>query len=677
MKPPRAFASRLGRLALGALSAVACGDPAEPEAEREAAVLPCGDVVARSHGDLSLAAPLCDTHHLVARLSLERPDTAAPAAPVSGVGRLAIPLRVTKTERREYCFVDDNGEAHAASLRDVSGREVLALTAGAPCAVATLRRGDYALTLIHEGADREGATDDTPDIVHTRLAPSALPGVGAKFQILVNACPGCDLRGVVWPRSEEQAYGFVGDYAGVDFSGSVCRNAERVKPRYHCELSGRGAGFDGATLRGVSIADGAELVLSGSFRDLVLTLAGGSIVVRDAVVSTRERPTLGVSGASLLQSTVDAWFLTEFLAVKGNALTKVAVSPSATGYDDTTLDFDHVVSRLVAPTTKGVVDLHGMSFRRAVLTSPRFSTNGDAVNLAGSDFSGAVLLGGSLDGANLDRASFDGASLSGISAAGASFGRAQLTNLKRFEDLVATNANFDYAELSLAPGVSARGLIAVQSHWRHAQAAKLSAPSARLVDADLSNANLSGADLAGASFVGALLDETRLDGSVLAGANFTGARGTDTNLGAVRARGAAFTRSRLWGASLLNADLEGASAVGAVLCGSKVDGLLANGADLTSALLLADSNIHVIDGQPVVCDAVIPSPSVIVTNKDTRCPSGVNGACAGDAWTSVDYRPVCCVPGASGCPRRKAEKNPCTTACDCASLICTASLCSP
>jgi uncharacterized protein YjbI with pentapeptide repeats len=184
---------------------------------------PAGRCAGLSRNYASLTgSELCDTQHLAATLAPRRADPA-------GVGALQFALRVTRSESRDYCFKDDDGERHKLSLRDGAGRILADMIAGDACRRLSLEPGVYVVRLEHEQAGGEGGTTDvTPDTVHTALiAPSGQPTL--LFQ--VNACEGCNLKDVgSWPcyadLSTRTSYcGFRGNYRNASIGG-ICEQTD-------------------------------------------------------------------------------------------------------------------------------------------------------------------------------------------------------------------------------------------------------------------------------------------------------------------------------------------------------------------------------------------------------------------------------------------------------------------
>jgi uncharacterized protein YjbI with pentapeptide repeats len=187
------------------------------------------------------ATPICPGQTLTASLRVKK--------------TISVPLRIPTRMRTQYCFKDDNGEKHKAELWRTDGDtkvSVLAWAAGSACASATLEPGVYELRVSHERSAEPGAkdeSDDTPDIVHTRLYDpnaraegSTAQTLGSRrlkplsgksdfedpvFELSVNQCPDCKFSFQKWPllyvdsRGRSHA-GYAGDYRNATFYVGTC-----------------------------------------------------------------------------------------------------------------------------------------------------------------------------------------------------------------------------------------------------------------------------------------------------------------------------------------------------------------------------------------------------------------------------------------------------------------------
>ncbi|MBL0198173.1 MAG: hypothetical protein IPQ09_28945 [Myxococcales bacterium] len=172
----------------------------------------CSASAAAHYAELRASSrPLCDHQHLVAALTPR-------AASEAGVGTLRLPIRVTREESRAYCFRDDNGEPHSATLMRQDLTPVVSFSAGGPCIDARLPVGTYVLDVRHALA-RAGGQDATPDVIHTQLVAGGPDR--REFRVSSNECEGCQLTsGDAWPQLAPGRYGYIGKYKGATLGGT-------------------------------------------------------------------------------------------------------------------------------------------------------------------------------------------------------------------------------------------------------------------------------------------------------------------------------------------------------------------------------------------------------------------------------------------------------------------------
>jgi len=200
---------------------------------------------------------------------------------------------------------------------------------------------------------------------------------------------------------------------------------------------------------------------------------------------------------------------------------------------------------------------------------------------------------------------------------------------------------------------------------------------ANLTDSHWLNAQfLTGGNTVGADLGSATLDRTDFTGATLEHANFDGATGnatifTQADLAHATLDGAHFT-----GATFDNAHLDNARFTSGRVCGGSSRGVVLNGANLANTLFPLTSNTYTIDGQMFDCHGV-EARDTAVTNGGTTCPDGSAGPCLDEsAWIPIGAAPLCCDPWRDhNCPNRKVTGQPCSTPCDCRSLVCVAFKC--
>jgi uncharacterized protein YjbI with pentapeptide repeats len=99
-----------------------------------------------------------------------------------------LPFQITVEEDVSYCFDDDNGEHHRASLSK-DGEVLVAWEADRECKVARLAPGMYELAVEHEGGGEE---DPTPDAIYTQFYDRTGKRVGASEPASATT-PGADV----------------------------------------------------------------------------------------------------------------------------------------------------------------------------------------------------------------------------------------------------------------------------------------------------------------------------------------------------------------------------------------------------------------------------------------------------------------------------------------------------
>jgi uncharacterized protein YjbI with pentapeptide repeats len=378
----------------------------------------------RSYGSFATGGALCDNQHLVASLSPLVVDIAA------GKGALDVPLKVTRTESRDYCFIDDNGEGHKLVIRNESGMELVRLKAGDACARTTLEEGNYTTRIEHE---KPGEVDTSPDVVHSRLVDrDGVPSL--VFE--VNACPDCQLVGLqelpCWGQNavDDYAYcGLRGNYtrATVD---AICTQAAGIQPRtnlpYNVVCSFFGS-FGGATLNirfGYLGSAGNWVQLGSSERqsDFGGADLGPLSVPRDSTLAINN--VLQLSGkAPVLQGVhvenaspgtlVDRGYFRAFnqaASFRGGPFIHRTSTLSLTGE---LLDYSRVV---VYPLQQGgFPTFEGVNFGGATIRNmPPLRDGSNPFSYRGANFRGATIEDSQVDATILDNADFTGAKLRNV-----------------------------------------------------------------------------------------------------------------------------------------------------------------------------------------------------------------------------------------------------------------------
>ena len=219
------------------------------------------------------------------------------------------------------------------------------------------------------------------------------------------------------------------------------------------------------------------------------------------------------------------------------------------------------------------------------------STKLDGADLAGYDFSNAVLSASDWNSANLEGANFSGAlangvdfrntKLHGVTFHSANLSVAQLTDLD-LRDIVFENADMRLALLrgSDLSGLSLREVNLQQAKLENANLCDSNLRRADLRGATLADADLRAADLTQANLRGANLERANLSEAYLYRSDFTKANLSGATLNKAQLSKALFQETDLSGASLKDAILEGTSLLDvnlqdADISGSKVYGISA------------------------------------------------------------------------------------------------------
>ena len=398
--------------------------------------------VTRDELATSAVSPLCEHQVLVASL---RPDD-----PV------VIPFRLVTDDEIEYCFEDDNNEAHRALL--FSGNQMLLeLIAGESCVRRHLPPGVYQLHLRHA---TPGEDDPTPDVIHTLWFPLRAAAAGHPSQLLLtsNFCPGCDLSGKAWPLLSEdgggasETRGYDGDYTGANFSDSACNG----KPLRACVLGWRaspssfaGAKFDRVQFPfsssepvlfvAVGRADGQTSFQGASFRSFDSVAAG---------ILTRTFFNGDFSGAHFSDARLGQGMMSgdfrdaDFSGFRGKPEVVGAIL-DLDGYQRLVEGGARVHGNTIAIRTRD--DLTGAVLDGSdnTILWPKNTSTGRPT-LAGVSFVGARLTNlnfGCVDGGDLSHTKFTGAALTNVTFSGCDLGGAVFDQATLL-DVVARNASF-------------------------------------------------------------------------------------------------------------------------------------------------------------------------------------------------------------------------------------------
>lgn len=660
---------------------------------RERRLAQCGSAAARNGHALSASSPLCEHQILAEPLTTER--------------LLVVPFRLVTEERIQYCLVDDDGEAHQAELWR-NGLRWLSVEDGGGCKEAVLPSGDYSLQIRHAKA---GGTDLTPDIVHTQWTDAA-EGKSASLKLTTNACPGCDLSGVEFPRlggiGYVLGYGYAGNYQGADFSRGICK----VGSVGGCAFGYQNivSNFDGATFDDLRVVgnpyffgttmvqgSGRTTYRGASFRnlpktDIAYVFAGdytgadfsgaklGPVMTPGTAVLKNvnlDRATAASSSNPLSDALLDVAAYRAFrrlgVDIKGS---RVDVGR---GDDLTALAIDGATNRWVWPTKgTGELDLAGTSFRQSTLSNLTFPCEGRLGSLAEVDFTQASLTQVGFAGCDLSRSKWSSGTFANVDFHDARLDGSELSG-SRLSSLDFTRASLlDVILTTKGETPAASGLVFTQARVRR----RLSGDGLVLVDmvgtgADFSGSNFDGVVFSKPTFPGAVLDDTSFRNALLTGAvmdsstgarvDFDGATFQSSSLAGVRFRASSFDAT-VFGTTRL---------VGARFCGGNARGTQFGTSNLVLALLPATDVTVVASDGVVECPRVegLDPYSAVQTSVSTTCPDGGLGPCAtAPRWSPALPYPVCCKPSFQDpdkCVRYMAGAA-CTTACDCASLKCNA-----
>lgn len=377
----------------------------------------------RSYHSLGTGKELCENQHLVASLDPFKKDA------VAGQGALSVPLRITRTETRDYCFVDDDGERHKIVITDESGRVRLRATAGDACVKLALEPGVYTTRIEHE---RPGERDAQPDIIHTRLTTND-GNPALLFQ--VNACPGCNLSNVeelpCWGGSifENALCGIVGDYRGATLGGICDQNTETdisgEQFNATCVFIGD---FTDATINvQMGYLGDEQIVYFGdphgprhsSFAHAILTgmhfLNHSSINFRNVDFLTGSPPSF--ANQDLYSDTsgteIDRGYNAELMNARSYDGWPMTYHPESPSLHDRVFDFKRAT--LLPLDSSGKLSFDNVDLRRATLRNMTPLRNaGTDLMYRNALFSGATIENSQIDGTNFDGAKFDGATLQNV-----------------------------------------------------------------------------------------------------------------------------------------------------------------------------------------------------------------------------------------------------------------------
>lgn len=668
-----------------------CSDGDAPEGVLVHAGSACSEAAAVSREDLLGGAPaLCEHQTLVASL-LARED-------------YAVPLRLVTDDVVEYCFDDDDGEAHRASIMS-NGEAVVELTAGGGCVTRHLAAGLYDLRLTHE---LRAGEDSRPDVVHTRWSSS-----GPKRLLLTtNGCPGCDLREVRWPRLADfpnwGTFGFDGDYTGARFDRSFCRHPDDSTgtPRaIVCTLGHASpSSFDDAVFDETSFSKLAITVTfgdlsrspattfrnasfkgvryqSGSLNRMLMTgdftgAAWTGAVLPGATVRGIFRQTLpeGFGHAEISESTLDVPAYRAFQATTEKLSKNVIEVATSDDLSKLTLTQDNAflwpLGADNAPT------MAGMTFRDARLTGIVFPCV-SAGDLGGTHWEGATLERVSFSRCDLGGARFDRAVLKDVLARDAALLNAVFSSVT-IDGLDLSGASLDTV-LSHASGTVARGLVLNDASGRLV-ANELAAEEAKFFHAKLVDSRFVNAKLSKADFGASTLERTDFTGATLNDAVFTNVVATGVVFDGTLLRAAVLDGARFTATTFDAAHLDDARFTAGRVCGGSARGVILNGAQLGGTVFPASSNRYTIAGETFDCTGIAERDTA-ASSAATTCPDARPGPCTQDPqWIPVGITPACCDPWDSStwtgatCDKLRAGA-PCSASCDCASLKCVAGKC--
>lgn len=668
-----------------------CASDERPSAEapkHEKRLALCSQHAARNGHSLSPSTPLCEHQILTEPLTTER--------------SIEVPFRLISEERIRYCFVDDNGEPHTATLsRD--GRPWVSVQHGGGCQEVTLPSGDYSLEIRHASL---GGADSTPDIVHTRWKEAA-DGAPASLTLTTNQCPGCDLSGLEFPRlggtGGVLGFGYAGNYEKANFSRGFCKisGVEGCAIGYQNVVSNfDGASFDDlrvksrpvffgtlaaqGTYRGTTFhnlpLEGVPFMAAGDFTNADFTGASlGQLQVTGAAIFKNVKlanASVGFSSDAypFSNATLDG---PTFRALREmNVVVRFSRIEVDRGTDLAKLEIDGARNNWVWPRNPtGEIALADTSFLESTISNVTFPCDGGG-SLARADFTQARLAqvgfaecdltqsrwqngafaGLSLARARLDGATFSGSTLDGIDLTGASLLDVELTTGG------ATPA--------------ARGLVISGARvLRRASSEGLDLVELVATNADLSKSNFDGVVFNGASMSGARLDDASFKNALFVGAMMESAVGKRVTFDGARFSGGSLAGAQ-WTATTLDATtFDTTRLVGARFCGGSARGTSFATANLNLALLPAVSVSVLAPEGTIECTRIegMNPYSLVLTSVATTCPDGGMGKCdTSPRWVPALPYPVCCKPFDDPTCIRKVAGAACTSACDCASLKCNA-----
>jgi uncharacterized protein YjbI with pentapeptide repeats len=647
-----------------------CSEVREINRNAAAACSEATNGAARGLESITRDNPLCDTQTLVAALTPGQ--------------TIEVPLKLSATEDISTCFVDDDGESHAASLWQ-DGREIFSVSADGACDVRNLAAGSYTLKLQHAERSIE-ANDPSPDQVFAHWEKAVLgitrgqTRIGVplrKLRIQVNQCVNCDLRGIEWPKlrplpgySGYFVRGFRGNFSGADFSGSRCafalcvlengvepadfRNAKFIGVKFDgtASLSSNGgirfgsdhrSRFDGAVFApgGVHFEREKLFALTGSFKGATFRgdqiaafrTEGGvdfSDVVFENLTSLRPLGTgeIPYRGYENLRGTFDAPVLrllleNRYLHTPGDPI-RVRPGDSLGG-----LHLDGRIDRIQwLPRQARRAGFESTSFVGSRLTSLDFPCEEGISDFAGADFSSATLQDVNLSGCDLSAAKFNGASLTRVSMRSVNLADAAFRDVT-VDDLDLTSGSFPSGVFTPKRGSVVSELNLTDARFGVAVVGTVFV-GLNAYRANLSRADFSRSQFTDASFVEATLDEAQFVGveTILDNANLKGARALDANFDSASLRYATLDKARFSATKFANVKFDRASFESGEVCGGDVSGSNFSGASLRGTLMPVTSTPRKVDGKLRSCAAVAgrgdKSPA---TNKETTCPSGALGPC--------------------------------------------------
>ena len=702
---------------------ISCGNQTETDfaAERLAQ---CGALPSLTAEELSNGQRLCEHQTLVASLTPDAP--------------LRLPMRIVKREATNYCFRDDDAEGHRARIFR-GEEIVVDIQDGKGCMAAILDPGDYELELTHGGAGLLDDAPDVVHTILTpasegSVSPTSLNTLVdasklASWVVSVNACPGCTLRGA-WPSlllggggDCPNVRGYSGDYEKADFSDSTCPYAADA-----CCSIGIGKvavnNFDGAKFDRVTNAQGITVFgtmlnpygpgLSASFRGASFKALNVSTPIVNLVGDFTGADFSSATLTGKITDTISAYYINR--SMTGAVFDDKTSFQGGGSLKGWSFDLPTYVSLsrrginiasssvTVAPTDT----LKGITFDGAKnqFTWPTDPTNTGNVSLANADFSGSTLIGSgasfrcdgagkgtlagvqfinatlndiSLSGCQLSNAKFDGATITKVNATNSQLSDASFTGVS-VAGLDLSGSDLVRVPFSTKTNVAATGVRMLILNGKRTTARlltdSLSVSDWNLSGADLTDSDFSNAHMENTKFDSAILTRTNFTKAILDGAVFDGSTGTSPVFTNAKLRSGTAIGS-LWAAPHMEGfDLTKTPATHSLWCGAFVQSAVFTSADLTFTLIPTTDNVYTfkVDG----VKQTIPCPKstgldTVINDATTTCPNTQPGPCTGDAWLPPDTSVSCCTGLA--CPSKLAPGQPCTSACDCGSLVCTAGTC--